>query len=1053
MGGWFKTKRSHAVEMPPLIGGERLFRICRQGKKMKVKKIWVRRKHLIPQLQPGIDAELEKQLRILRKQVLGLLLRNRFVSFIKQPKIFFDNQLNCIWLLHGFQAQPDEMFKQVSRLQIHTFHHWEIPTVAELQSIAQDPLFAVDPMVKDAKVDGENGASSQDSKRASHARYAGKRRVYASSLGQNQPGYQTVTMGSGEVGVSEESLALAPLHRISQRDIYSFVVAHGLLPKGVPGIREKLSQLYKITMALNSKQADLTTPSLPALKQHLLEGDFVRACLPVLEEAYLHDTEKGLWELHQPNLQDSRKPVGKDWVEVALDEPWEARDPERDVRRGTVAIDFGTSSTVVACREHGKTILLRVGMTDFFRKPRPEDYQNPTVMEFIHLPNLISAWGSEAYRPFVRWDDFRCSHAALASYQQNDADQRIVGGILTHIKQWPLLEKINRQPLRIIDQSTGTEMEIQPSSPAMPAHGQRLSVTSHDPFDPTELYAYYLGLFINGRSNGLFLDYYMTFPVTYPKHVKQRILASFARGLMRSLPPSLMDSPTIQRFVVREEASEPAAYAACALMELEIQPTPKGTAFAVFDFGGGSTDFDFGIYRLPFPQEEEQGYEQVINHFGASGDIYLGGENLVSRIVFLAFTQNLDICREHRIPFTCPPEAELFPGYEMFVDRSNIAQTNSALLLARVRHLWEDFQWHLPIKETSTDEDGSKQTEQTHATSFRRRSDLVGDALGQAIIDSDFTLAEDTQSFSESDHNVKIPLELLNRSREKVLVMFTVDRNLVNQFLVKRVGKGVYQFFIAMQQAFFRQGYMPEEVHILQAGNASRALLVQALFSMLLQNKMFRWSPPSEGLVKNPVLDKIREAIPLLGGAETDGRFIVHRPPVGDPNDPYRPTAKTGVAIGLLKLIPGETLLAIHTTGKNRRYEKDGSALISEESGESPFHFYVGRLKQGCFKPVLLQNDDYGEWRELGTPTRRAFTLVYSKSPQAVLGELPRGSSELREKALTFGMGTENKRMFIRAVAPTIVEICLADALEQVIECMQNGQANELLEQKVIDLF
>lgn len=1023
---------------------------------MKVKKIWVRHKHLTPQLQPGIDATLEEQLRVLRKQILDLLLRDRFVSFIKQPKLFFDNQLNCIWLLHKFKVRSDEMFQQVSRLQVHTFHHWEVPTLAELQSIAKEPLFVSDPAPKCTKNKDAEGALSQDPKQAGHSVSMEKRVVYSSSMSQDRAGYRTVTMGSGEVDVSEESLMLIPIHRISQRDIYSFVVANSLLPKGVPGIREKLSKLYQTTMLLNSKQTSQFVPSIPALKRHFLEGDYIRARLPILEDSFLHDSEKGLWELHQPHMKDARKPVGKDWLPVTLKEPWEARNPERDIRKGAVAIDFGTSSTVVACREHGKTILLRVGITDFFRNPLPDDYQNPTVMEFVNLPNLISAWTSEAYRPLVRWDDFRCSHAALTSYRKNDANQRIVAGILTHIKQWPLLEKINLQPLRITDQSTGTEMEIHPSSPSMPAHGQRISVSSSDPFDPTELYAYYLGLFINNRANGLFLDYYMTFPVTYPKHVKQRILSSFARGLMRSLPSSLVESPSIQRFIVREEASEPAAYAACALTELKIPPSRDGVAFSVFDFGGGSTDFDFGVYRLPTPQEEEQGYEQVINHFGASGDIYLGGENLVNRIVFLTFAQNLDVCRQHHIPFTCPVEAELFPGYEMFVDRSNVAQTNSTLLMAKVRHFWEKFEWYFPPEAVSTDADGTKVASRKKR---RRLSDRIGDALGQVIINADFDLDKNLQNFPESENRFQISLELLNRSREKVSVTFTIDRNEVNRFLVKRVGKGIYQFLIAMQQAFSRQGGMPDKVHILQAGNASRALLVQALFSMLLQNKMFRWSPPSGGMIKaNPALEQIQEVIPFFAKGEdseavADGQFVVHRPPVGDPNDPYRPTAKTGVAIGLLKLIPGETLLAIHTTGKRVHYKKEGDGFAIEEGGESPFHYYVGGLQKGYFKPVLLQNGDYGAWHALGTPTRRAFTLVYSKSPQAVLGKLLRGASELREKALTFSRGTEKKRLFVRAVAPTAVEICLADSLEQIIEWTQNDLIDALPGREILDLF
>lgn len=962
---------------------------------MKIHTFWVRQEHLTPQLQPGVDKEGEKKLRTLRKEILGLLLENRFVSFEKQPKLFFDNKLNCIWLLHGFQAPPDDMFKHVSRLRVHTFHHWEMPTVEDLKSICQEPLFEKHEKFQNSPI--LSGIQSEDK------------------------GFQTVHMGTGDVDVSQETLPIIPIHKVSQRDIFSFIVSHSLLPKGVGTIKNKLSQLYKLTISLNNQQKDPPLPSLPALKQHLLEGDYVRARLPVLEEAYLHDMGKGLWELHQP-----KKPIGKEWREVSLTEPWESRDPERDIQNGVVALDFGTSSTVVACRKHGKTTLLRVGITDFFRKPLPEDYQNPTILEFIHLPNLLTAWTSEAYRPLTKWDDVHFSHEALASYRENEADQRIVAGILTNIKQWPLIEKAIQQPLRITDQSTGTDMEIHTVPASIPPQGERISVSSNDPFDPIELYAYYLGLFINNRSNGLFLEYYMTFPVTYPKEIKTRIRASFTRGLMRSLPPSLVESPSMQRFFVREEASEPAAYAACALSELNVIPNKQGSAFAVFDFGGGSTDFDFGIFRLPTPEEEEQGYEQVIHHFGASGDIYLGGENLVAHLAFLTFFNNLELCREHHIPFACPPEGDPFPGHELFIDNSHVAQTNSALLMAKVRPLWEAFQWNLPEEKTI---DPTEETNNdTPKPSQRRQSDYFGDVLGQAILDIDLNLDPEIQSFQEPDNLFSIELELLNRNREKVSVTFTVDRNQINRFLVQRVGKGIYRFFIAMQQAFSGQETLPEEVHILQAGNASRAMLVQALFSALLQHKMEQWKPPLGGLKKNTALEEVQKAIIFP-------KFIVHRPPIGDPLNPYQPTAKTGVAIGLLKLIPGETLLAISPAQSNLK-------------GEAPFHLYVGHLKSGRFQPVLQQNTPYGEWHLLGTPTRRAFILIHSKSPQAGLGKLLRGTTELRETHLEFGEKTEGKRVYIQAVGPTTIHLCLADSLEQL-----NKQENETIEKRVIDLI
>ncbi|MBF0399429.1 MAG: hypothetical protein HQL90_01535 [Magnetococcales bacterium] len=979
---------------------------------MKVQKVWVRHAHLSPALPTEADGSLAKEQRLLRQEILELLLRKRFVHFVQHPNLVFDNKLNAIWWLQGIPVASGQIYQQLSRLAVHTFNHWELPTTEELLSIRQEPLVARNPLFQN-------------------------RPLYATSVDHTQLNEQIVSVGERpfHAGMAADESPIEgmviPIHRISQRSIFEFIVAHVLFPAGIAGVQNKLSALYKLTLALHKQRPGAAAaPSLPSVQQYLLEGDYVRARLPVLEESYLHDTQKGLWELYQP-----KPPLGKDWLMIPLPEAWEARNPERDVRKGAVAIDFGTSSTVVACREQGKTTLLRVGITDFFCKPKAEDYQNPTIMEWIHLPNILDAWNAEAYRPMVRWDDFHFSHAALASYRQNEADQRIVASILTAIKQIPLLNDGRDYSLRITDQKSGADIELGTVMPQMPVHGQRISVSVNDPLDPIELYAYYLGLFINSRSNGLFLEYYMTFPVTYPKKVKRRILASFARGLMRSLPQALMDSPHIQRFLVREEASEPTAYAACALGELKIQPTEAGTAFAVFDFGGGSTDFDFGLYRLPTATEEEQGYEHVIEHFGASGDIYLGGENLVHHMAFLTFVHNLDMCRELRVSFTAPPEAELFAGHEMFIDRSHTAQANTILLMAKVRHLWEKFQWSSP--------NGAAHPQ---PASGRRQTDIIGDILHQSILDADFTLDPSLSGFPEADNRLAIEMELLNRQREKVSATLVVDRNAINRFLVKRVGRGIYQFFVAMHQAFTRRGALPQEVHILQAGNASQASLVQAIFAMLLQQNMYRWRAPEGEGNDNPVMIAIRKTLPILDPL-AGVRFMVHRPPVGDPNDLYRPTAKTGVAIGLLKLIPGESLLALHTASKRRQTpDKAIRGVVAETIQDAPFHYYVGRLKRGRFQPVLMQNDPYGEWRELGSPTRRAFTLVYSSSPRSVFGELERGVSELREKTVTFKSGTEKKRLFVQAVAPATVVICLADSVEQVTKHSVESLVHMVLE-------
>ncbi len=48
---------------------------------------------------------------------------------------------------------------------------------------------------------------------------------------------------------------------------------------------------------------------------------------------------------------------------------------------------------------------------------------------------------------------------------------------------------------------------------------------------------------------------------------------------------------------VTSGVSEPAAYAAIALQEYELAEENEKNFYGIFDFGGGTTDFDFGIFR------------------------------------------------------------------------------------------------------------------------------------------------------------------------------------------------------------------------------------------------------------------------------------------------------------------------------------------------------------------------------------------------------------------------------------------------------------------------
>ena len=65
------------------------------------------------------------------------------------------------------------------------------------------------------------------------------------------------------------------------------------------------------------------------------------------------------------------------------------------------------------------------------------------------------------------------------------------------------------------------------------------------------------------------------------------------------MPNSIvLDDEVMAKFEVKPQCSEPAAYAVCAMKEYQFKPKAEDKIFySVFDFGGGTTDMIFGIWR------------------------------------------------------------------------------------------------------------------------------------------------------------------------------------------------------------------------------------------------------------------------------------------------------------------------------------------------------------------------------------------------------------------------------------------------------------------------
>ncbi|WP_285651954.1 molecular chaperone DnaK [Helicobacter ailurogastricus] len=398
----------------------------------------------------------------------------------------------------------------------------------------------------------------------------------------------------------------------------------------------------------------------------LLQADRVRADITPYDSKILSDANRGSWELWDlaESLSVSRATF------VRFEKPLIARNPKADIKEGLVGIDFGTTSSVVVCQEENQSVPMRVGLGDLTQEIEKNHYENPTILSFNDLASFLQAYKSQRGRPPTKWDQVQVSHAAYSAFLGSPSSD--YNAYLSGLKQWA---GDKQRKLQILDKQ-GAHFEIKES----------LAIKEGD-LNPIELYAYYLGLYINNQHHGVFLNYLLSFPVTYDSAVRNMILESFKRGLAKSLPNTLHSQKVVEQLKVEEGASEPAAYAIIALENYNFDPSENERVYyGVFDFGGGTTDFDFGVLQ---GTPESSRYDYELEHFGGAGDRFLGGEHLLELASFEIFKRNHALLLSRQIPFKKPAEGQGTLGIETLLNDSAEAHTNTKTLMEKLRPLWE----------------------------------------------------------------------------------------------------------------------------------------------------------------------------------------------------------------------------------------------------------------------------------------------------------------------------------------------------------------------------
>ncbi|WP_315337220.1 hypothetical protein [Fusobacterium pseudoperiodonticum] len=489
---------------------------------------------------------------------------------------------------------------------------------------------------------------------------------------------------------------------------------------------------------------------MPKLKYYL-SIDKERINIDDYRENRLLDPNVGHWDLKEEDKEELKELLGKDVY---------SRDPKLDINQGgIVGIDFGTKSTVVVYQKDRNNILpMRISGEELNKEARDTDYENPTVIEFKDLVKFKKDYDEEIGRPNTKWEDVTISHVAFKHLMEGTSEQ--FDSIISDIKQWTVHKNVKTE---VIDKK-GNKISLPPYF--------ELDENDENYIDPVEFYAYYIGSYINTMRNGIYLEYYLSFPVTYEKAVREKILNSFERGIKKSLPKQIQeDEKIMKKFRVKHGSNEPAAYAVCALKKLKIEPKDNEKIYyGVFDFGGGTTDFDFGIWKN---SEDEDMFDYELEHFGAGGDIYLGGENILKELAYKVFSNNSSELRKRKIQYVRPEWCPELSGEETLVENTREAKLNTRKLAEeKLRSIWEE-----------------KNTE---------RIDEVKINLFNA------------------DGNLETGVDL------------KIDEEELKALIKDKIEKGIKNFFIKLEDAFKDENV--KKVHIFLAGNSCRHSFVNEIF-------------------------------------------------------------------------------------------------------------------------------------------------------------------------------------------------------------------------------
>ncbi|KAA6515705.1 hypothetical protein EPC80_01515 [Helicobacter pylori] len=664
---------------------------------------------------------------------------------------------------------------------------------------------------------------------------------------------------------------------------------------------ESLAQAEKIANEQIEKTLEIVSDSdvdvgFEAFKDLMLNVDNIAVGLKSYSQSQLFDLDGGHWDLEAPSLPKERVTFRFDNLDPSDKEmDFYARSSLKDLKKGVVAIDFGTKSTTASYMdETGTYRLLSIGGD--VDDASPTKFENPTIVEFRHRKKFITEYNALDHRPFTEHNDIEVAHESQKNAEGVKGND--LYRFFSKLKQWAGADE--KQNFRDLEEDFSLE-----------------SFTHCTDFNPIEIYAYYIGRCINNMHNGVFLKYFLSYPIKYEKHQAEKIRESFERGLKKSLLRHVFDDEkTAKTFKVELKASEPCAYAISALKSygfFKSEKLDKPIYYGVFDFGGGTTDFDFGKWE----KSANPKFLYKMTHFSSGGDKYLGGENLLELLAFEAYAQNFQTLKEKDIAIAKPNYDRIdTQRFGSFMQNSREARLNLQEIASKLRPFLENLDAHI-IEAIEENEEFS------------------------------------IEGFEKDD----IKAQLFDRNEVETECDLKVDCKELLNLLKDKINEGVANFFAGFSKV------MAENIddqcrafHIFLGGNASRSVLVKQVFENAKEKQLKDYKQKTS---KDDFTFIIYEPL----GTEASDKQILELTGEDVSNTPayLKPTCKTGVAFGLLESRDKAKGIEMPSISSNPVFKYDLGIEI-----EGKFHAKIHRdsLKPNEYQ-IFQTKEEWGGFDEL----------------------------------------------------------------------------------------